>query len=600
MLKYDSDNSEVTILYGSETGNAEDYARFLSLRLQYFSINPTLSTLDDYPIKKLATHTRYLIIICSTTGQGALPRNAKKFMKFLLKKKLPSDLLNHIKLTTFGVGDSSYSKFNYASRKLHTRLLQLGCEELSPRCEADEISPEGVDGYYQEWEQQLLKSLNAHIPTFVEIDPEIILPPQNAIEIVEDSIVSDDQSEKLSLTRLESDPNLKIGKIKQNKRITATDHFQDVRHVTIESEDLKYVSGDTIALYPANDPQSVDLLLQSQPHWMKVADTAINIKGNLPALDGGYIKSDSLTLRSLLIHHLDIVSVPRRSFFYKLWHFCDESTEDGQREKEKLREFSTFEESELLFDYANRPRRSILETILEFQQNLRIPVEYIFDLIPLIQPRYFSIASKPSATSVEIAVAIVEYRTIIRRIRRGLCSKWLKQLQEGDEIIFSVQNSNLKFLLPGIETPPLIMVGPGTGIAPMKSLIESSVQSQDSRELYLFTGFRFKEKDYLFGELWTQLQNQNKLHLFPSFSRDEGTKSKYVQDKLFQEYELLGDLILNKNAIIFVCGSSGKMPKEVKVTFSEILTKYKGIPENTAQKYIIDMEDQGRYKEEVW
>ncbi|KAK6197059.1 NADPH-ferrihemo protein reductase [Scheffersomyces amazonensis] len=600
----DSMNSEgVTILYGSETGNAEDYARFLGLRLQYYSISPTVCSLDDYPLKKLATHTKYLIIICSTTGQGELPRNAKKFMKFILKKKLPSDLLNHIYLTSFGLGDSSYSKFNYGSRKIHTRLLQLGCSELSPRCEADEMSPEGIDGYYQEWELQLIKSLRIHFPSLLEIDSEVQLPAQNAVKLnttKSELKLSDKEVQDLSLTRLESDNNLVLGKIRDNIRITDESHFQDVRHIIIESQDLNYLPGDTIALYPSNDPQSVDLLLKSQPHWSQVADLPLNIDGILPNLNGGYISSEKLTLRNLFIHHLDIASVPRRSFFFKIWRFCNGQTEDGDRERSKLKDFSTMEESEELYNYANRPRRSILETILEFQENLKIPIEYIFDVFPLIQPRYFSIASRPSPNSVEIAVAIVEYKTILRRIRRGLCTRWLKLLQKDDSIILSIQKTNLSFTLRGKDTPPVIMIGPGTGIAPMKALIEHSIISETTRGLYLFTGFRFESKDFLFSELWLRLEEENKIHLFPSFSRDPESQSKYVQDRLFKEFELIGDLIYNQNAIVFVCGSSGKMPKQVKITFTEILKKYKALNDNEAQQYVLDMEDQGRYKEEVW
>lgn len=151
-----------------------------------------------------------------------------------------------------------------------------------------------------------------------------------------------------------------------------------------------------------------------------------------------------------------------------LWHFVDSSTPDGEREQEKLREFGSLDEPEDLYDYANRPRRLILETLLEFQNNLTIPISYILDLFPLIKPRMFLIASRPSTSEVELVVAIVEYKTIIRKIRRGLCTRWLKSLNTGDEILYSVQKSSFKY----DDKQPIIMVAPGTGVAPMKSLID--------------------------------------------------------------------------------------------------------------------------------
>lgn len=578
--------ANITILYGTETGNAEDYAHFLYKRLQYQRYIPTLTSLDAYPLKKLVTDTEFLIIICSTTGQGELPRNAKKFMKFILRKKLPHDLFNHLHLTTFGLGDKSYPKFNYAIKKIHTRLVQLGCQELSPRCEADEMAPEGIDGFYTEWESALIEALSRHFPNLVPIDDHVLLPPENpvVVDVAGESIVGDDK--KIALSRTVQD--LRLGSLRLFDRITAPDHFQDVRHVVIESQDLDYVPGDTVALYPANSSRHVELLFELQPHWLPFADKPLIIKGQEPDVVGGLISSENLTLRTLITHHLDLVAIPNRSFFMTLWHFTDESTEDGAREKEKLWEFSRFEDSEELYNYANRPRRLILECIMEFEKNTKIPVEYVYDLFPKIKPRLFLIASQPASTTVELAVAIVEYRTKLRRIRRGLCTTWLKSLAIDETIVFSIHKSNLNFH----QNVPVLMIAPGTGIAPMKSLIEALPLD---RKLYLFFGNRNRDKDYLFGKKWG---NYPQLQVFPCFSRD-GDKIKYVQHSLFANYQLVGDLIINENAVVFLCGSSGKMPREVRITLIEILAKH-SLGEKEAQRLISEMEDNGRYIQETW
>lgn len=584
--------TSVTILYGSETGNAQDFAHYLGRKLRYCSLRPTVASLDDYDLKKLVTETRYLIVLCSTTGQGELPRNLSKFMKFLLKKKLPTDLLSHVKFTTFGLGDSSYPKFNFAIKKIHTRLLQLGCTEFSPRCESDEMSPEGIDGYFAEWVDKLIPSLTGQFPRLFTIDDHTLLAPEYKIKISEDAHDVPSSEDDLCLYRSSS---LYRGKVISNERITAQDHFQDVRHVIIESESLlNYSPGDTLALYPPNDDRSVELILQLQPHWNTVADRPLSILSKLD-IEGGLIDALKMTLRNLLKYHLDLSSIPRRTFFGLLFHFVDESTEDGKREKEKLYEFSRLEDSEDLYDYANRPRRLILETIMEFENNLHIPIEYIVDLIPLIKVRLFLIASKPSPTSVELAVAIVEYKTMLRRIRRGLCTKWIKQLENGTPIVFSVHSSNLNFKSSNLEgeKPPVIMIAPGTGIAPMKSLIETDI---GTRDLYLFQGFRDLTKDHLFGPLWKQMEKENKLHVYNAVSRDPESKYKYVQDRLFAEKELVRRLILDERAIVFVCGSTGNMPTQVRITLVEIL---KSKIEN-GEKYLLEMENDGHYIQETW
>lgn len=581
--------SGVTILYGSETGNAQEYARYLSKRLRYLNLSPVLSPLDDFPLKNLVTDTRFLIIICSTTGQGELPRNAKRFFKFLLRKKLPGDLLSHLEITSFGLGDSSYPKFNYAIRKLHARLMQLGCQELCLRCEADEQAPEGVDKFYSEWEFALTSTLQTKC-NVVELDAEYVLAPETPVKVVDSEPDIDTLGDASIAT---SRPELRVGTLVQNKRVTAPDHFQDVRHITITAENLKYVPGDTIALYPSNDDESVEQLIQLQPHWIPFVDKPLEILGRLPHIEGGFIDKNRLTLRSLLKYHVDLSAVPRHSFFFSLWHFVDSSSEDGAREKEKLRDFSKFEDSEDLYNYANRPRRLILETIEEFHKNLEIPIAYIMDIFPLIHPRLFLIASRPSSTLVEIVVGLVEYKTIIRRIRRGLCSKWLKEMAPNTNLVFSIHDSNISF-----SNNPIIMVAPGTGIAPMKSLIEEKVIA-GSPPLYLFYGCRNHEKDYLFLDVWEGLQQQKKLHFYPCFSRD-GSNIKYVQHRLYQQKKLVGELLLKERATIFICGSSGSMPTQVRITLTEILQEIGQLSNDEAAKYLLEMESNGRYIQETW
>ncbi|ODV93463.1 hypothetical protein PACTADRAFT_77785 [Pachysolen tannophilus NRRL Y-2460] len=582
----------IVILYGSETGNSQDLAYLLARKCERLRFQTVVCSLDDFDLKKLLD-IKILIIICSTTGQGELPRNARSFWKFMLRKKLPLDLLEHLYFTTFGLGDSSYPQFNYAAKKIHRRLLQLGAIEISNRAESDEQAPDGIEGFYMEWEKVLISNLNQKFPlpeNLKEIPISELLPARNSLTIHTTKFKKLIDT-KDSLNR--SDNTLITGQILHNERMTSDDHFQDVRNVLIKSNSdlqLHYKPGDTVALYPSNDPRDVQTLLDSQG-WDNIADFPLSIQGDLPKVEGGLLQK--LTLRSLITYHLDIVSIPKRSFFLNAWYFASD-----EREREKLLEFSKIEGTQELYDYANRPRRSILETILEFF-SLKIPVDYILEIFPILKPRLFSISSKPNDSTVELTVAIVEYKTMLRKIRRGICTRWLKKLKAGDNLVFHIREQNLQIGKPSVNVP-LIMIAPGTGIAPIKSLIETKIQTNPNIELYLFTGNRYHDKDFLYGELWNSLLHEGKLtKLFSSFSR-EG-KGGYVQEILYKEKALLNDLISNRNAIIYLCGSSGKMPNQVRITFTTIFEECnEDVDNEKANQMLLEMENQGRYIQETW
>lgn len=586
----------VAVLYGSETGNAADYAQYLARRLRYCSLEPTVLSLDLFPLKQLA-ETRFLIVICLTTGQGAIPRNGQRFFRFLRRKKLPADLLSHVSLALFGLGDLLYPQYNFAIKKIHTRLLQLGCSDLCARGEGDDLDPQGIDAYFAEWMGQLEEALFAHFPNLARLDDEVLLPPVYPVEPAAATREIDDLLLAFARLGLSAEPTAKehphlhraglTGRIRQNKRVTADDHFQDVRHVTIEADtDLQYAPGDCIGLYPQNADEDVELFLQAQPHLLPYADVLLTVPA-CPEVEGGLIPPETRTLRNLLKHHIDLSAVPLRSFFAAAFHFVDASTEDGARERAKLRDFTKLDEAEDLYNYANRPRRLVLETVAEFQNNLRIPLQYLVDVFPLIKVRLFLIASRPSARSVELVVAIVEYKTILRRLRRGLCTRWLKSLEPGDRLLFSVHPLNLSFGSP--LNPALIMVGPGTGIAPMKALVEARGGDAD---MHLFYGFRDPQKDMLFRDLWASTP---RLTLYTAASRDPGHARRYVQDVLFEARDTLVPLLLT-GAVFYLCGSSGKMPTQVRLTLVEMLQGHVADPE----QYLVDMESSGQYIQETW
>lgn len=293
-----------------------------------------------------------------------------------------------------------------------------------------------------------------------------------------------------------------------------------------------------------------------------------------------------LTLRSLIHYHLDISAVPPRSFFQMAWHFASDD-----REMEKLKELGKVEESEQLYNYVNRPRRSILEVVHEFF-TLKIPIEQLLEVIPLIKPRLFSICNFPRQDSIELAVAVVEYKTIIRRTRKGLCTNWIKRLSLNDKIPISINANNLK-----IPDTDMILVGPGTGIAPVRAIIQFNdhlIKGGNGGHNYLlFTGHRYKEKDYLFGGEWPGMKG---LKVIDSFSRQAGG---YVQDTIWKNKDKVAE-ILNSGGGLYLCGSSGKMPTQVRITVEEILKESNNWDTETAKSALLKMEKEKKFIQETW
>lgn len=614
----------VPILYGTETGNSQDFAELLAKRLRRLRFAPKLYSIDDYPINSLPTEP-VIFFLVSTTGQGELPRNSKKFWKFLLRRKLPPTLLTSVRFTTFGLGDSSYPRYNWAVRKLHTRLLNLGAKEFVDRGEGDEQSPEGVDKIFQEWENKVCEQLEKAYPLPAGVEPyslDTLLPPSFPIEIFETKPkrdTSDILKVQVSRSSQTDDASqIYAGKVVKNDRVTSSTHYQDVRHLVLDTSDntLEYDPGDTVALYPTNDPQDVQALLDHQG-WANIADYKVSVTPEFTdCVFGGLVSP--LTVRSLLTHHLDIMAIPRRNFFANVWHFSD----GLERERDRLLEFSTVDGLEDLYDYANRPRRSILETVTEFG-SLKIPIEYLLDVFPVLRPRLFSIASPQNQQNVELLIAIVKYKTIIRRIRQGVCTKYVAGLEKDNDIPFSIHRNGLyipKSYLSNIRTPggtPLILIGTGTGIAPIisvvKTLLAKNAPIKRVAPIVVFFGCRGYNLDFHFKNDWKQLVTENSdiLKLFVAFSQERNAVEKdfdfhsssgvHIQSLIYDQKEIMSSMLVKDNAAIYLCGSSGAMPKQIRITLKSVLEETVEEFDGTeAEEMIFDMEKNGRFIQETW
>ena len=415
--------------------------------------------------------------------------------------------------------------------------------------------------------------------------------------------------------------------LQENRRLTPTAHWQDVRQLSFNSSSFtSYDPGDILTIFPKNPLQDVDTLLDLMG-WADIADQEVCFTPNKSfGRDGHYSPplvnlestSSPMSLRKLLTNNLDINAIPKRSFFAMIAHFTDD-----QMQKERLLEFVNPEYVDELFDYTTRPRRSILEVLQEFD-TVKIPWQWAASILPELRGRQFSIASggqlKTDAhghACFELLVAIVRYKTVIKKIREGVCTRYLAALPEGSSLDVALQRGSLGVSKEQTNRP-LVMIGPGTGVAPVRSLVwqrlqwgqqiqtrpleptnGSTSENKDVGEMALFFGCRNKDADYFYQEEWNQLRKELPLQIFTAFSRDQKHKV-YVQDIIREHSELVYRLLHELAGIVYVCGSSGKMPKAVRMALTEAFTRCGKMHQGDAEAYLQKMEKEGRYKQETW
>ena len=296
---------------------------------------------------------------------------------------------------------------------------------------------------------------------------------------------------------------------------------------------------------------------------------------------------------------LDLQAIPGRYFFELLAKFTKDDLE-----KEKFIEFTTSEGQQDLFDYCNRPRRTSLEVLNDFSIHTvpNIPLEYLFDLFPMIKPRSFSIANslKMVPNKIQLLVAVVKYKSKLVEPRLGLCSNFLATCSPGHQIPIWIKKGTLK--LPQDPKLPLIMIGPGTGVAPFRSIIQEEISSNESKTLILIFGCRSQFKDYYFEKEWLEVKKNAKcdFKLFTAFSRDQDDKH-YVQHVIEENKSYLGDLIVNHDAFVYIAGNAKQMPDQVKDALIEAIASVdEDNSKAEARSFLNDMLQQKRLQMETW
>ena len=685
------------VLYGSETGNAQDVAEEVGRMTERLLFDAVVLDMDSVQLRELV-RADVVIFALSTTGQGEMPQNARSFWRALLSAALKQNVLRKVNFSSFGLGDSSYAQYNVGHRMLCARLVQLGAHAFSDLGEGNEQHPEGYSAGFRDWIVTLRRRLLEVFPLPNALEPlsdDLFVEPRWRLELAPVSNgfthhneVSDERANELhDHTELvpSSEPlpikDSELATITANNRMTAPDHFQDVRLLDMHIDrHWDYGPGAIAVIYPKNFPEDVQTFLDLMS-WSSIADQPLNLTLTSPnstttrlplsPLRHLDLTKTTLTLRWLLSNMLDILSIPRRSFFSELIHIADTTNDDGQYQKERLAELADPALIDELWDYTTRPKRTILEVMMDFT-TIKIPWQHALYFLPQMKGRQFSIASggnlshysidSKEKTRIQLLVAIVDPPSPIIKWRRryGVCTRYMTTLHPGQQINVGLQQGYLD-VRPEEIYFPVVLIGPGTGLAPMRSMllqrvlwssqsspnttsptcptsktatnITQPISKQKLKHDILIFGSRSPRADFFFASEWDHLCKIEGLTLLTAFSRDANNKvtpKKYVQDRIREEGAIIYDRLVRRGGKVYVSGSSGNMPRGVRQALVDVFVEFgrdekqqaeeegfeggtdadadidteavgkKEKKELAAERYLSEMEKTGRYKQETW
>ncbi|KAJ7555508.1 hypothetical protein O6H91_05G042300 [Diphasiastrum complanatum] len=642
------EHRRILVLYASQTGNAQDVAERIGREALRRHYHPVVLSLSSYEPHWLPNENM-VIFVTSTTGQGDPPDAFKSFWKFMLQRSLTNKWLEGVQYGLFGLGDSGYQKYNVVAKKLDRRLLDLGAKFIVLKGLGDDQHPLGYEAALDPWLDSLWLALGEHIPFpsgFSDVETEnaclnqldppkyrIIYYPNETSRLYGASAdfhinlrdIWDEHEKARTMVESASGPlpvSLVCGsesyghvrhqpifsRVLCNVRLTEEDHEQDVRHIEFDlrGSGVQYSPGDVIGMMPIQNAKTVEDFLKRCDLDPDVFVSVESTGMVFPSSGGNNVNIGEMSpvrIRSFVESVMDVDSAsPRRYLFEVMSHFAK-----AEHEKERLQYFSSPEGRDDLYRYNQRERRTLLEILQDFP-SVQLPLEWLLQLAPRLQPRYFSISSslKLHPNEAHITVAVVSWITPYKRKKTGLCSSWLSRLQPKQDVI-PIWMTRGTFKHPPASVP-LILVGPGTGCAPFHAFVEERVAiaaTEPVAPVLFFFGCRKQAKDYLYKEFWLSCTKEDGIMsdkmgggFVVAFSRDQPHKI-YVQHKILEEREKIWNL-LSSGGSVFVAGSANKMPEDVASAFKDVILREKKCSEVSAASFMKQFERLGRYNVEVW
>ena len=532
------------ILYGSQTGNSESLANDAAASAKSHGLLPVVKSMDEIEISHLAK-MEYLLIITSTYGEGAMPDNAEMLWEAASSNDAPR--MESVNYSVLALGDTSYDLFCQAGIDWDNRLQELGAKRLFERvdCDVDFETPA------EKWISEVVPLMAEGASTVAIIDTET-------------------PTAKSTYNRKNPFP----AKLSVNRIVTALDSSKETRHyeISIAGSGLSYEAGDAMCVIPTNCPELVAEIL--------------NVLG-CSGQEEEPVNSELMPLSEALRTHFEI-KLPSKELLEEI------AKRSGDQELNNLLNAG---DKDKLNDYLWG--RDTLDLLLQFPAMEFSAAEFLRLLKPL-QHRAYSISSsgKKYPDSVHLTVASVRYDAHGRH-HKGVCSTYLADLADADSDVRIFFTPNHNFRVPNDDSLPMIMVGPGTGIAPFRAFLQEREFRNASGKNWLFFGDRNAATDFIYREEIEAMQAGGLLtKLDLAFSRDQAEKI-YVQDRMLENGAELYDW-LEQGGYFFVCGDAYRMAKDVDQALHDVVRIHGDKSVAEAVEYVNQLKKDKRYVRDVY
>ncbi|MFI3245987.1 MAG: assimilatory sulfite reductase (NADPH) flavoprotein subunit [Ferrimonas sp.] len=539
---------QLTILYGSQTGNSRQLAEQVAATAEQQGRAVQLHSMHTFKTKQLA-QTQQLLLIVSTHGEGDPPDEAIAFHKYLFSKRVPQ--LPELQYSVLALGDSSYEHFCQTGKELDQRLTALGATAICPRVDCD-VDFENDASHWCQTVLAALPSVPDKAASVVSLVPTDA-PPQPTQAAVAESQVRYDKNTPYTAELL------------TNQKITGRHSNKDIRHIELDLADsgLQYHAGDALGVWLPNDPALVTEIT-TLLGWADDAELTAQLRDQF-----------ELTL-------LNPATV-------KAWaaHANQPALNALINEPPALRDFIV--------------NHQLVELLQQFPITPDTLSKAAFTaLLRPLTPRLYSIASAQEEVGDEVHLTVAEVaHERAGTVRLGAVSGALaRRLQAGDPIQVYVSPNN-HFRLPPDDNTPIIMIGPGTGIAPFRAFMQARDARGARGENWLFFGNPTFTDDFLYQTEWQAYVEQGLLSRIDlAFSRDQAHKI-YVQDRMWEQGATLFEW-LQRGAHLYLCGDAKRMAKDVEQCLLKIIVEHGQLTPEEAQDYLDTLRQTQRYQKDVY
>ncbi|MEQ4619609.1 MAG: bifunctional nitrate reductase/sulfite reductase flavoprotein subunit alpha [Corticimicrobacter sp.] len=559
----------ITLLWASQTGNAETLARQCAQHLRECGLDVTLSSMDAIQATDLA-RAPHILACVSTFGDGEPPDHAAAFWQALCANDMHR--LGQSTYAVLALGDSSYDQFCGFGRQLDQRLAALGARQLTPCLPCEPDTHDQATAWCQHIAQALTaETLQAPEPTTTTAISTVAAnsAPTDAGNATR---AADDGASTSVSTAAFSRKKPLLAHLVLNQRLNLPGSAKDTRQFGFDLADsgLRYEAGDALGVWPHNDPAQVSSLLST---LALAPDTPVELN------------DITMPLGDALLHHLDITRITT-----DLLHAIHERSQ-----------------SELLTGLLQPAHKTQLQAWLWGRQltdllaacPIRLSAPELLSLLKRLQPRLYSISSsqKVIPQSVHLTVGTIRY-LLDGQPRGGVCSTFLAERAESGTVPIFVQKSPL-FKPPADPDAPMIMIGPGTGIAPFRAFLQDREADGAHGPNWLFFGEQHQATDFYYRqELDAWLASGHLNRLDTAFSRDQDTQI-YVQHRMLEQGALLWRR-LQENGHLYICGDAARMARDVDATLRQIARTHGGLTPEAADLYIDSLAQQRRYLKDVY